>query len=372
MNTNIFVIGTRAQLIKVAPIISACEKFELPCILLMTGQHQETMQDLIDEFGVRSPQQFVTTAYERATVFSLIAWLPKAYKGTLQKMKALRASFGKESLNILVHGDTLTALISAFCGRRLGLRVIHLESGLTSGKIFDPFPEEIVRRMVFRMTDIAICPDTVSEAHMRSISSGIVFNSGGNSIVDAAEVAIKTCAEESGQKKEAYLLFSIHRFQNIYNKPRLEEIVDLIIKLSTKFGVFFILHPSTKKRLLKTGLMSKLINVKNVNLSDRMGYGDFIRLAYSAECVLTDGGSNQEELAYLGIPTIVMRDYTERVDGIDINAIMEGGIVEGVLDYLRNGKYKELRKDRHSLGNGSPSENIANCLKDMRGKGDAA
>jgi UDP-N-acetylglucosamine 2-epimerase (non-hydrolysing) len=363
MDTNVFVIGTRAQLIKVAPIILACETSGLPCILLMTGQHQETMQDLIDEFSIRSPRRSATTALERSTIFSLLRWLPKACKGTLHELRAIQKTTGERKINVLVHGDTLTTLISAFCGKRLGLRVIHLESGLTSGKIFNPFPEEIIRRMVFRMTDIAICPDNASAEHMRDMRPGvIIFNSNGNSIIDAAETVIRKAPFDARKLTSPYLLFSIHRFQNIYNRERLGKIADLIIGLSEKFEIFFILHPSTKKRLLKSGLMDRLSGIDGIHLSDRMAYGDFIRLAGNSECVLTDGGSNQEELAYLGIPAIIMRDYTERHDGISMNAIMEGNICEGVLDYLMKDKYKELRKEK-SAARESPSRNIARFLE---------
>jgi UDP-N-acetylglucosamine 2-epimerase (non-hydrolysing) len=189
-NMNVFVIGTRAQLIKVAPIILACEKIELPCILLMTGQHQETMQDIIREFSIRSPQQNATAARERATVMSLIAWLPNAYRGILQKLTELKETCPESKVNVLVHGDTLTTLLSAYCGRRIGLNIIHLESGLTSGKLFNPFPEEMIRRLVFRVTDFACCPDDISATHMRKVSKAEIFNTHGNSIIDAADFAL--------------------------------------------------------------------------------------------------------------------------------------------------------------------------------------
>jgi UDP-N-acetylglucosamine 2-epimerase (non-hydrolysing) len=137
------------------------------------------------------------------------------------------------------------------------------------------------------------------------------------------------------------------------------------MQLAAEFEIYFILHPSTKKRLVKTGFMEKLATVKNVHLSDRMAYGDFIRLVSHAECVLTDGGSNQEELAYLGIPTIIMRDYTERVDGVGENAIMESDAEGGVIAYLKNGKYKNLNKEARNRNKSSPSSNMADFLMNM-------
>jgi UDP-N-acetylglucosamine 2-epimerase (non-hydrolysing) len=362
---NVFVIGTRAQLIKVAPVILACEKIGLPCVLLMTGQHQETMQDIIGEFSIRSPQRTATVAREHATVMSLISWLPGACRGILEKLSELKESCPGNGINVLVHGDTLTTLLSAYCGRRLGLRIIHLESGLTSGKLLNPFPEEMIRRLVFRVTDVAMCPDDIAAAHMRKVSKAEIFNTRGNSIIDAADLALGQKAENTRAKTAPYLVFSIHRFQNIYNRQRLAKIVAIIAQLATEFEIYFILHPSTKKRLGKTGLMEKLSAVENVHLSDRMAYGDFIRLVSHAECVLTDGGSNQEELAYLGIPTIIMRDCTERVDGVGANAIMEDRAEGGVVSYLTNGRYRRLRKGARDRGKASPSDSMAGFLRNM-------
>jgi UDP-N-acetylglucosamine 2-epimerase (non-hydrolysing) len=364
MTLNVFAIGTRAQLIKVAPIVLAFEHIGLPCILLMTGQHKETMQDIIGEFSLKSPRCFAVEAEERATIPGLLAWLPKAYEGIRRAFRTLHDSPTERKLNVLVHGDTLTTLLSAHCAMKAGARVIHLESGLTSGSLFDPFPEELVRRAVFRMTDVAVCPDERSAAHMRKVSKAVVFDSRGNSIVDAARFALSRDACQKDERHAPYLLFSIHRFQNIYRSERLKEIVALIAELTEYFEVFFILHPSTKKRLARQGLLSRLAALPRVRLSDRMAYGDFIRLAGKSECVLTDGGSNQEELAYLGTPTIIMRDCTERQDGIGNNAIMEreaGNLVE----YLRDGNYRGLRKERGVPFEIGPSHRIANYVKEM-------
>jgi UDP-N-acetylglucosamine 2-epimerase (non-hydrolysing) len=367
MTLNVFAIGTRAQLIKVAPVISAFEQIDLSCVLLMTGQHKETMQDLIGEFSIRSPQRFATEAGERATILHLLAWLPKAYRGIRRELSTLQDSATERKINVLVHGDTLTTLLSAYSAMRAGARVIHLESGLTSDKIFNPFPEELIRRMVFRMTDIAMCPDDVSAVHMRKISKAVVFNSHGNSIVDAACFALSQDIRLEHDRHIPYLLFSIHRFQNIYKSKRLSDIVVLIEKLSEKFEIFFILHPSTKKRLAKAGFLPRLAEFPNIYPLDRMAYGNFIRLAGRAECVLTDGGSNQEELAYLGIPTIIMRDCTERQDGIGSNAIMENAVGD-LIGYLNSGLYRSLRKKRKYLSDNSPSRNIANYVREIDGK----
>jgi len=352
----IFAVGTRAQLIKVAPVVAACESLELPVTLLMTGQHQETMQDLIDEFGLRSPQVQATQASERSTILSLLRWLPAAYLGIKRKLSQLMVGDADRAY-VLVHGDTLSTLIAAYAARRCGARIVHLESGLTSGRLFDPFPEEMVRRLVFRMTDIAMCPNAEAAEYMRRRGHRNVVNTHGNSIIDA--VRLTGASSMIPADDDAYVLVSLHRFQNLYDSKRLLQLVELVENLAQCRRVNFVLHPATRGRLAREGYLERLSGIDRINLLPRMGYRDFIRLAARAACVLTDGGSNQEELAALGIPTIVMRARTERPDGLGSNAIMEQSAPGGVLRYVLEGGVEELRRAPMDLSVNGPSYTMA-------------
>lgn len=354
----VFIIGTRAQLIKVAPVIVECERRALPVTLLMTGQHQETMQDLIEEFSIRSPQVEAFPASERLSIRSLIRWLPQAYKGLKIQLRKLSVPDAKPY--VLVHGDTLSTLLGAFAARRCGAQVVHLESGLTSGRLLDPFPEELCRRLVFHMTDVAMCPGAQPAQYMRKNHKARVVDTGGNTIVDA--VILAGVEDILSAAREPYLVASLHRFQNIYDAQRLRYLVDLIATLAQDYPINFVLHPATRKRLESAGLMSKLAQASGVKLLPRMGYRDFLRLAAGAACVLTDGGSNQEELAALGVPTLVMRERTERQDGLDRNAIMEGDIHEGVEQFVRQRHFEQLRRPAHVQRQDGPSERIASFL----------
>lgn len=354
----IFVIGTRAQLIKVAPVVVACERAGLPATLLMTGQHQETMQDLVDEFGIRSPQVPAVLARERATVRSLLRWLPAAYVGVSRRIREL-TSDGR-AVDVLVHGDTLSTLIGAVAGRRRGARVVHLESGLTSGRVLDPFPEEILRRFVFRFTDLAMCPNAGAVQHMRRRHRATVVDTGGNTIVDA--VAMSGAAAIRKEPSNHYVVVSLHRFQNIYDGRRLRRLVELVEQVAKTSPVHFVLHPATRKRLAAEGLDQRLRAAAGVELSPRLGYGAFLRLAAGAACVLTDGGSNQEELAVLGVPTIVMRERTERPDGLGANALMEASVTGGVAAFLAMGGHNSLRQPIRDPATPGPSERIVAAL----------
>lgn len=353
---NIFVVGTRAQLIKVAPVIKEFEEKEIPLFLLMTGQHKETMNDLLFEFRIKKEPIYAVEANERSSIASLFLWLPKAYFSTKTKINSIKKDCKDDFANIFVHGDTLTTLISAYCGKQTSCKVIHLESGLTSGNLWSPFPEEIIRRLVFKVTDFAFCPDEKSAEHMKSISSAEIINTNGNTIFDALELVAKN---ESLQNNNVhYAVVSIHRFDNIYNEKRLKNIVETLIEISNIINIKFVLHPATIKRLKKYNLFEKLEKQNNISLVNRMSYTNFIITTMQSACVLTDGGSNQEELAYLGIPTIIMRKCTERIDGLGSNAIMENEI-ENLYNFIRDKKYEVLRKKKKSSSRSSPSKVIA-------------
>lgn len=358
--TNIFVVGTRAQLIKVAPVIFECEQKGMDCALLMTGQHKETMEDLLSEFSIRTPPVYAVNAAERSTILSLLLWLPKAYRGILKEIERIKKEKKADKANVIVHGDTLTTLLSAYCARRSGDIVVHVESGLSSGKLFSPFPEELVRRLVFKVTELAFCPDEQSARHMQAISPAEVINTHGNTIFDSLGL-ISGKLEHRERSTDRYVVVSIHRFDNIYSRERLTSIVELLKKIAATFNVKFVLHPATIKRLKIYGLYEVLARHTNVELINRLGYSEFIRLAYGASCVLTDGGSNQEELAFLGVPTIVMRKHTERNDGLGSNALMESQAGD-IADFLATERYRNLRKDRKTRGNNTPSALISSRL----------
>ncbi len=342
----VFIVGTRAQLIKVAPVIVECEQRQLACTLLMTGQHVETMQDLLDEFGIQAPQMPAMAAKERATVLSLIAWLPQAYRGIIRQLRQLSADGHK--LEVLVHGDTLSTVLGALAGRKVGARVVHLESGLTSQKIFDPFPEEISRRIVFRLSHVAMCPNDETYQHIvKNYKKCTAVNTHGNTILDA--IRLSGVSRQSAANGRPYIVASIHRFQNIYEQKRFEYLINLLIQIGLSHTVKFVLHPATRKRLHKYKLYEKLEQAQGIELLPRLGYSAFLKLAAESACVLTDGGSNQEELAAIGVPTIVMRDATERSDGLGQNALMEGEVPQNLSRYIEQKGYRALEGQTSGL-----------------------
>ena len=348
---HIFIIGTRAQLIKVAPILREFEKQEIPTKFILTGQHNDTMDDIIEEFGIKTPAIPLIKNKEHSSILDLLLWLPHIFFLIIHTLKQYKKS------NIFVHGDTLTTLMSTLAAKLTGHSVIHLESGLTSKTLFNPFPEEIIRRIVFRCTDVACCPSEQDVQHMKKYPKAKILYTCGNTILDSI-ICLKI--GKNIEQKPNTILVSLHRFHNIYNKERLQSIVEMLITLSEKYTINFVLHPATQKKLSQYGLLEILKN-NRINLLPRMVYQKFLNLALSNEIVITDGGSNQEELAYFGHPTIILRKTTERQDGIGKNAILINE-PKNIIKFIISKEYIILEKEKLNLTS-SPSEVIANYFK---------
>jgi UDP-N-acetylglucosamine 2-epimerase (non-hydrolysing) len=218
---------------------------------------------------------------------------------------------------------------------------VHLESGLSSGRLTDPFPEELLRRLTFRLTDFALCPNEEACDRMQKVGNCDVVDTRENTLLDCVRGALGSINHNAN---EDYFVVSIHRFQNIYSRSTLRQIVDGIMELSAIAPVQFILHPPTELRLRKYGLLDRLGSAPGVMLKARMPYTQFLALIAGARGVISDGGSNQEELSYLGVPTVLMRKRSERPDGIGQNVILFDPNLRSIAEYVRTGKLDALRR----------------------------
>lgn len=352
---HIFIVGTRAQLIKVAPVLRIFEENFLPTEFILTGQHKDTMDDLIQEFGITTNPTQLIKKKEHSSIINLLLWMPNILFYLIISLKNKKKSY------VFVHGDTLSTLLSTIAAKLTGHIVVHLESGLTSKNLLNPFPEEIIRRIVFKYTDIACCPSRQDVKNMGKYSKIEIIDTQGNTILDSIQY-LKI--GENIKKNPNSILVSLHRFQNIYNKERLGEVVKTLIQLSSQNKIFFVLHPATEKKLNAYGLLAQLKTQKNINLLPRMTYQNFLNLALSTDLVITDGGSNQEELAFFRHPTIILRETTERQDGLEKNAILLND-THDIFEYISSEKHLTLKKEKKMLDK-SPSTIIYQYFKNLK------
>lgn len=362
-NKKIYIIlGTRAQFIKMAPIMAEMKKRNLPYTLIYTAQHRENVQEILDVYGLRKPDMNIYDGEESNTMSKGFRWMfDMLFKALFKAKKYL-----PEKGIVLTHGDTFTAWLAALMGKRAGCKVGHVESGLRSFNIFSPFPEEISRLITFRLSDIYFCADEWSMNNLKKYK-GEKFNIGANTMLDGVKFAVESGKKSSFDfQKGPYVLVSIHRYENIFKDRFTEIIIPYLKDISKKHKLVVTLHPTTRERLKELNLYDELDKDKNITLHKRFDFVDWINVCNDAEFVISDGGSNQEELSYLRVPTLLFRDHTERKEGLGENVVLSMFDKELIDNFVDN--YNDYRREP-LFSKIHPSSNIVNYLiKERYGK----
>ncbi|TGN39974.1 UDP-N-acetyl glucosamine 2-epimerase [Marinobacter confluentis] len=349
-------LGTKAQLIKMAPIMKILADRGISYNFVHSGQHQETISDIISDFQIKPPDHYVTNGPDIKSKSQVPKWLYLCLTQTGKNSPCWAGRPKGASDVVLVHGDTLSTLAGALAARRMGFQCAHIESGLRSFNIWHPFPEELIRLATFRLASILYCPDESAVANVSNLKK-ITTNTQGNTMLDATRLAVKASVRFSLPE---FGIVSLHRYENIFNTERLGWIVEKIIDISKEYRVMFMMHPPTEKRLRDLSLYSELEAQPNIELRKRMGYFDFSGLLANAKFLLTDGGSNQEESSYLGLPCLVMRRATERAEGVGRNVVISNYDSQVISEFFQN--LSKYRKES-IFGAQSPSDIIVDHLE---------
>jgi UDP-N-acetylglucosamine 2-epimerase (non-hydrolysing) len=326
-------IGTKAQLIKMAPIIREACNQNLEHSFILTGQHQETIDDLISTFELSPPTFNLVEPNEADSYVKLLKWLLLVFFSGLLKIKR----YSKNDL-MLVHGDTLSTLVMAFIGKIKGIKIVHIEAGLRSNNIFNPFPEELTRRLVTMLSDYFIVQNSIAESNLSHTDR--IINTQYNSILDSLNFAKQRINIDIGCDA-TYAIASIHRYENLCIENNFNFIMTSILEASKIMTIIFVLHPVTRKKLQNSKWKDQLLK-QNISLIERTDYISFTKLLLNSEFLITDGGSNQEEGFYIGLPCLIMRRHTERSEGIGENALLAKFNEKNVSFFLNN--YSSFKK----------------------------
>lgn len=355
-----FIIGTRAQLFKMAPIMLECEKRGYQWRWIYTAQHKDTMENTLKTFGLKNADYVLFDwDTEAKTMKKMWYWFGKTILQLGKGKKILNGYVGKKHI-VLTHGDTLTTWWGALLGKLNRCNVMHIESGLRSFNLFKPFPEEINRLITFRLSNIYACPGEWAMGNLKKYK-GLKINTVENTQMDVLRFGLSRC-ESADIKipKEKYVVVSLHRYENIFNEERFSEIIDRTEDIAKSFHVFWVQHPATREQLNKlNNLRKRLENNKHITLLPRLEYLQFIKMIKHSEFVVTDGGGNQEELFHLGKPTLIFRDETERQEGLGITAIVSKLDRDIINNFMRDyKKYKIIPFSRKA----QPSQVIADSI----------
>lgn len=318
----VFLIGTKAQYIKMAPVVRTTAARGLPFRLILTGQHNETFDELQKNFELPDADLILVQGSEAKDRISFARWVRQALAAAKSPEVA---DIWRRASVIVVHGDTASTLLGAYIGRRYRRPVAHVEAGLRSFNYFHPFPEELIRVLVSRVATLHLCPDSVAEKNLARVKGERIVT-GGNTLKDSLRLALNAQGPEIRTRARPYAVFSMHRQENLFNRKRLDALLQILRRLTEVVDVKFVLHPVTHKRLEELQLGAGLRAQPGLELIPRMDFFRFVDLIGHASFVATDGGSNQEECAMLDIPCVLLRQATERPDGLG------GGVLLGDTD----------------------------------------
>ena len=319
------ILGTRPEIIKMSPVIRACEDSNLDYFILHTGQHYSYNMDRVFFEQLRLPEAKYNLDVGSGTQGEQTGKMLTGIEKILQKEKPDA---------VLVEGDTNTVLAGALAATKLHIRVGHVEAGLRS---YDRnMSEEINRVLTDHCGDYLFAPTEKSKEILlgEGIPKEKIFVTG-NTIVDAVyqdlEIAnskVKALNDLHLEPKN-YFLATAHRQENVDIKKRFGGIIKGLELVAEEFGipVIYPIHPRAKKMMNHFGL-----KLKGVELIEPVDYLSFLQLESKAKLVLTDSGGVQEETCILKVPCVTLRDNTERSETIEVGSnILAGTKAESIL-----------------------------------------
>jgi UDP-N-acetylglucosamine 2-epimerase (non-hydrolysing) len=346
-------VGTRPEIIKMAPILRKLEAKGLPHLFIHSNQHysKEMDAEIIADLQLRPPDYHLHVGSASHAVQT-----GKIMEGVETIL------LNKKPSILLVHGDTNTTLAGALTAKKLHLPVAHIEAGLRSHDY--RMPEEINRVLTDRISDILFAP--TKEAKMNLKREGIKGKAiivTGNTVVDALHEHLPLAMElptiPALKKSDTFILVTLHRAENVDEAARLKSMIAVIKHAQRSLGikVVFPIHPRTEQRLLEfsVSVPKSWIVIKPV------GYITMLNLMVQAQLVLTDSGGIQEEAYILKKPLMTLRTSTERPETLTANFIIDSSI-----DSF-NSAWKAYQKKKVSwtpaFGNGTASKKIITALK---------
>jgi len=348
------VLGTRPEIIKMSPLIRACNDQGLDYEVFHTGQHYSYAMDRIffEQLDLPLPAH------------NLDAGSGTHGAQTAEILTGLEKSFLKKPPGIvLVQGDTNTVLAGALAASKLHIPVGHVEAGLRS---FDrSMPEEINRIVADHVSDQLYAPTENSRQNLlREGINAERITVTGNTVVDALQENLRIAhqkvhpLEELCLEPSEYFLVTAHRAENVDDPVRLSQIMIGLKKTSEHFGlpVVFPMHPRTRKMVREFSL-----STEGIRVMDPVGYLEFLVLESMAMLILTDSGGVQEEGCILSVPCVTLRDNTERPETIDAGAnVLAGTNPEKILTSVRQ-IIDIPRTWKNPFGNG----NAARCILEV-------
>jgi len=376
----LFIFGTRPEAIKLAPLIKEFQKFpdKFDIKICVTAQHREMLDQVLNFFQIK-PDYDLNIMESDQNLFEVTS---KAIKGLEKVVKEARPDL------IFVQGDTSTAFVGALAGFYQKIKVAHIEAGLRSYDKYSPFPEEMNRLLAGQITDYHFAPTKVARQNL--INEGISENVYvvGNTVIDALFLTLNVIRNNGIIEKgiinyfnniipdfsskllthnSQLILITAHRRES-FGEP-FKDICRALREIAETYKdsveIIYPVHPNPNVRKTVYGA---LCGIKNIHLIEPLDYPHLIWLMSKSHIILTDSGGIQEEAPSLGKPVLVMRDVTEREEGIRAGTAKLVGtdkkrIISEVVRLLDSeDEYKKMANSANPYGDGNASERIVEIV----------
>ena len=359
------VLGTRPELIKLAPVVNEAlkAKNEIELIICSTGQHNEMLKQVVDLFQIK----FHENLNVMKTNQTLSALMSRLFEGIERLIDKYRPDV------VMVQGDTASALAGAMVAFLKGKKVAHVEAGLRTNNIENPFPEEGNRQIISRIATWNFAPTPSAVIHLKNegIKPENIYLTG-NTIVDAIELIKEKWKKDDVNnklKKEFFLkrhvYITAHRRENI-GQP-LKNICEAIKELSEEYKNIKFIFSVHLNPAVREIVENKLKNIQNLEIIEPVNFEESLLLQSSALLVVTDSGGMQEECPTFGVPCIVVRDTTERMEGVDAKLAYLAGTEKSniikIFKYcLEHNTAKIDKQSKNPYGNGEAAKKILQIL----------
>ncbi|RJQ18409.1 MAG: UDP-N-acetylglucosamine 2-epimerase (non-hydrolyzing) [Nitrospiraceae bacterium] len=375
MKKIMIVFGTRPEAIKMAPIVKqfkACRD-RINTIVCVTAQHRQMLDQVLNLFDI-APDYDLNVMKENQTLAEL----------TANMLSGITAVMEQEKPDIVfVQGDTTTTFVTSLAAFYLKITVAHVEAGLRTRNKFSPFPEEINRRLTSLMADYHFAP--TEQAKNNLINDGIPSSSvfvTGNTVIDALKMVVEKHNNTVERKKWKDSFLSEHNILLLNAKRTLlvtghrresfgdglKRICEALSTLASKHPDIQIIYPVHLNPNVRQPVYSILSDIENIHLIPPLDYEPFVFLMNNSYLILTDSGGIQEEAPTLGIPVLVMRDTTERPEGVEAGtAKLVGTDIENIVreaGKLLNDslEYDRISKAVNPYGDGQASKSIVEII----------
>ncbi len=361
MKKVMLVFGTRPEAIKMCPLVNELkQRKELETIVCVTGQHRQMLDQVLDIFHV-VPDYDLSIMRDSQTLFDI----------TVNILNRIREVLEREKPDVvLVHGDTSTTFVTALACFYLQIAVGHVEAGLRTYNIYSPYPEEFNREAVSIISKFNFAPTEVSRQNLlkEGKRESTIFVTG-NTAIDALKTTVRgdyTHPELEWAKGSRLIFITAHRRENL-GQP-MHHMFRAIRRVMEEFPDMKALYPIHMNPVVRRAAADELGGFDRIHICEPIDVFDCHNIMARSYLILTDSGGIQEEAPSLGKPVLVMRDTTERPEGIAAGTLKLVGTEEGTIyrEFARlltdKEQYEAMSKASNPYGDGYACERIADVL----------